>query len=353
MAPHFLFVESYRKRGQRCFNYTITMNGKDFILLKQQNWAKRKGIELVPGTIGSNGEKNYVSKVAQNLFEPLSEDNFACYNQGDGNETKDGGKRRAKMKALHSSSAIVVNLFQYWQRENGIHLPSLLRALKLPATRYVGKEYKNVGSQTDCTIVETSKPLSFNGIKFEEKFEISPDKALFPHTPNIDVVIYGDYDFAIESKFTEPYSSKHDGLKTKYVEDTSFWESLPNLYELAKEISPYNNKFRYLDAAQLIKHVLGLKKKYIKTHSDMQTSSGHALKIAAKPYEFYLVYLWYDVLGEDGFKHREEIEQFARIAEEDGIRFKHITYQEVIANLSKDCYEGNEAYCDYMTERYL
>lgn len=167
------------------------MNGKDFILLKQQNWAKRKGIELVHGTIGSDGEKNYVSDLAQNLFAPLSEDNFVCYSQGDGNETKDGGKRRAKMKALHSSSAIVVNLFQYWQRENGIHLPSLLRALKLPAMRYVGKEYKNIGSQTDCAIVETSKPLSSNGIKFEEKFEISPDKALFPHTPNIDVVIYG------------------------------------------------------------------------------------------------------------------------------------------------------------------
>ena len=64
-------------------------------------------------------------------------------------------------------------------------------------TSYVGKEYKNIGSKTDCAVVETSKRLSFNGIKFEEKFEISPDKALFPHTPNIDVVIYGNYDFAI------------------------------------------------------------------------------------------------------------------------------------------------------------
>lgn len=328
-----------------------TMNGKDFILLKQQNWAKRKGFDLVPGTIGSDGEKNYVSDLAQNLFEPLSEDSLACYGQGDGNETQDGGKRRAKMKALHSSSAIVVNLFQYWQKKEDLY--PLLRACKLPVTSYVGKEYKNIGSKTDCTVVETSKRLSFNGIKFEEKFEISPDKVLFPHTPNIDVVIYGDYDFAIESKFTEPYSSKHDGLKTKYVEDASLWESLPNLYELAKEISPYNNKFRYLDAAQLLKHILGLKKKYGKSYSTLQTSNGHALKVATKPYEFYLVYLWYDVLGEDGFKHREEIEQFAKIAEADGIRFKHITYQEVIANLSKDFYEGNEAYCDYLTERYL
>lgn len=46
----------------------------------------------------------------------------------------------------------------------------------------------------------------------------------------------------------------------KYVENLSFWNGLPNLYELAKEISPDDTKFQYLDAAQLIKHILGLKK---------------------------------------------------------------------------------------------
>ena len=70
-------------------------------------------------------------------------------------------------------------------------------------------------------------------------------------------------------------------------------------------------------------------------------------------HNFYLVYLWYDVLGRDGFLHQEEINQFASIAEKDNIHFKAITYQEVIANLSESFYEGNEAYCDYLTERYL
>ena len=66
----------------------------------------------------------------------------------------------------------------------------------------------------------------------------------------------------IESKFTAPYSSrKHGGLKQKYIENLSFWNGLPNLYELAKEISLDDTKFQYLDAAQLIKHILGLKKR--------------------------------------------------------------------------------------------
>lgn len=51
-----------------------------------------------------------------------------------------------------------------------------------------------------------------------------------------------------------------------------FGTGLPNLYELAKEISPDNNKFRHLDAAQLIKHILGLKKKYSNTPRIVETT---------------------------------------------------------------------------------
>ena len=49
----------------------------------------------------------------------------------------------------------------------------------------------------------------------------------------------------------------------------------------------------------------------------------------------------------------KEIEQFAEIAKKDNIKFSHITYQEVIARLSKEFYDGNEAYCNYLTDRYL
>lgn len=321
------------------------MNGRKFILSKQQNWARRKGFELVPGTIGSNGEKNYVNELNQNLFVPLSAESMTRYGNADGNETTDGEKRLAKMKALHSSSALVVNMFQYWQ---GKDLYPLLAACKLPTTKTITKVHENVGSKTDSRMVEVSKPLEYTDMRFEEKFEISPDKSLFPRTPNIDVLVHGDFDFAFESKFTEPYGGKHDGLKAKYVEDESLWDGLPNLYKLAKEISPYNNKFRYLDAAQLIKHILGLKQ----TSKRELRLGERKLEVAVKR-NFYLVYLWYDVLGRDGFWHQEEINQFAAIAEKDNIHFKAVTYQEVIANLSEYAYMGNEAYCDYLTERYL
>ena len=92
------------------------MNGLEFIKSKQQNWARRKEFRLVGGTIPDRGEKNYLSNLTGNLFERLSKESLACYYSGDGNETRDTKTRLAKMKSLHSSSAIVVNFM--WGMKN-------------------------------------------------------------------------------------------------------------------------------------------------------------------------------------------------------------------------------------------
>ena len=136
----------------------------------------------------------------------------------------------------------------------------------------------------------------------------------------------------------------------KRVKVAWLFHGLPNLYELAKEISPDDTKFQYLDAAQLIKHILGLKNSCDKYNFQIKPGlNGRRLFTRS----FRLLYLWYDVLGKDGVEHRKEIEQFAEIAQRDNIKFSHITYQEVIMKLSKEFYEGNEDYLNYITDRYL
>lgn len=324
------------------------MNGAEFIKSKQRSWAKRKGFELFGGTIPNRGEKNYLNNLSDNLFEDLTEESIKCYRSGDGNETKDSKTRLAKMKALHSSSAIVVNLFQYWQ---GKDVCPILNACKMTSrTNKTGYMIENIGSASPKETPVIPSPLNYE-IKFEEQFEICSDKSQFPHSPNIDVVISTPLsDIAIESKFTEPYGNrKHEGLKQKYVENISFWNGLPNLYELAKEISPDDTKFQYLDAAQLIKHILGLKSCCDKYNSQIKPGlNGRCLKR-----NFRLLYLWYDVIGKDGVEHRKEIEQFAEIAQRDNVKFSHVAYQEVIMKLSKEFYEGNEEYLNYITDRYL
>lgn len=120
------------------------MNGLDFIKSKQQSWAKRKGFNAVGGTLPGRGEANYLPDLTDNLFEPLSEGNLLSFQKGNGNETKDSKTRLAKMKALHSSSAIVVNLFQYWQ---GKDVCPILKACKLTSrTGKVDYLIKNAGS---------------------------------------------------------------------------------------------------------------------------------------------------------------------------------------------------------------
>jgi hypothetical protein len=142
---------------------------------------------------------------------------------------------------------------------------------------------------------------------FEDKYPI--EKNIFGNPPNIDVVIYNDDSvktkrFAIECKFTEAYTSRsHGGLKPAYLALTEIWRDIPNIHNLAKSICPDDKRHHYLHPAQLIKHILGLKK-------------------ARGKEGFRLIYLWYDVFGSEGAVHRNEVEIFSELAASDNVIFK-------------------------------
>jgi hypothetical protein len=311
-----------------------------YLILKQQeNWAKGK--KLVSGKIIDGEEskdKNYLETIEDNLFpvdqtKGLRPENIVAYNKGGGSETKTI-THRPKMSALHSSSALVVNLFQYWQNQE-INKTPLLIALGLV------NDIDKVG------VVE---------IKFEEKLQIKYVKF---GTPNLDVMIkFEDQIIAIESKFTEPYidgSNKNSEMQDSYIKKESLWKEIPHIEKLANAIHAQNyqienceikesievlRKTKRLDAAQLIKHILGLR-----TDDD---------KEILKNKEIILLYLWYDVPNsEEAKEHQEEIEAFASIAKADGINFHHITYQKVINKLNELCPEEcHQDYINYLNQRY-
>ncbi len=287
------------------------MNALSYIKIKQIYWAKRHGLKL-SGSKGAKGLPIYTEKLEDNLFESLTKSTQTQFESGDGGEIYDSANRVAKMKALHSSSAIAVNIFQYWDKINKVY--QVAHACGLC----------NKGNQTA------------EKIKFEEKFSISKS---FQFCPNIDVVIEnnakGQYEiFAIESKFSEAYGGyKHKGIDQQYIE-LPIWDDIPNIYNFAQSISPDDKDYKYLHPAQLIKHILGLKNKYGKK-------------------AFRLLYLWYDVHGNESYFHRKEIERFSEIAKKDGIKFSNISYQKLLSNLAKHYYDGNEKYFNYITNRYL
>ncbi|MBW1799432.1 MAG: hypothetical protein JRJ85_01755 [Deltaproteobacteria bacterium] len=288
------------------------MNSFEYIFSKQVCWAQNQGIDLV-GSKGSRGRPAYTKTLDENLFEPLIRSVFNDFNDGDGGELNGNLGSPPKMHAVHSSSALGVNIFHYWLRINEI--PKIAAA---------------------CRLCSKNNTLSQN-IRFEKKYPISSN---FRYSPNIDVVIENSLKskykvFAVECKFSEAYSSRrHAGIDQKYLQLESIWDDIPHLLRFAKTISPDDHNFFHLHPAQLVKHILGLKQKFNKNG-------------------FRLLYLWYDVLGHDGAVHRNEIDIFSEVTKSDGIKFHALSYQDLVVKLSKGYRNEHPEYIQYVSERYL
>ncbi len=287
------------------------MNAFDYILSKQIQWAYRNNIVLI-GSKGNRGRKAYTQKLDDNLFEPLLPETENNFKEADGGELT-GSLYPCKMQAVHSSSALGVNIFQYWKKINQV--PAIAAACRFC---YTG----NTSSQD---------------INFKVKYPIS---GKFLRSPNIDVVINNSLEsrfkvFAIECKFSEAYyPGTHSGISPRYIELNKVWDNMPNLLKLAKEISPDDNRFTHLHSAQLIKHILGLKEKFGKN-------------------KFRLLYLWYDTIGPESANHHKEIKEFTKITKDDGIHFHAMSYQDLIIKLAKKYRDTHRDYVDYISERYL
>jgi len=287
------------------------INGYEYILAKQTAWAANCGVTLI-GSKGSRGRPAYTPKLDQNLFQPLLPEVRESFAAGDGAELGSSGLP-GKMQAVHSSSALGVNVFQYWKAVSAT--PVIAAACGLCRR----------GSQVSCDI------------RFEEKYPISDS---FRYPPNLDVVIHNEptariQRFAIECKFSEAYQAyKHGGLKPKYLDCRGIWSGIPKLRAFAESISPDDGDFMHLHPAQLVKHILGMKRQFGRDG-------------------FRLLYLWYDVLGEQGKRHRDEVAQFAEITKQDGIKFHSLTYQELIVKLEQDLRTEHPEYVRYLAERYL
>jgi len=289
------------------------MRAYEYIHAKQVQWAMNRGIALV-GSKVERGRPAYTSELDQNLFEPLLPDVREYFQKGDGAEISDSQDSPDKMQAVHSSSALGVNIFQYWHTINQV--PSIAAACG----------FCRKGNKTSEKIV------------FEDKYPIDEKKFRFP--PNIDVVIHNSDSakikrFAIECKFSEAYTSQgHSRMKSAYIKYNLIWEDIQNIYEMAKSLSQDGNEFRILHAAQLIKHILGLKRQFGKEG-------------------FKLLYLWYDVLGEEGAIHKKEIAKFSKVTKSDGVKFHALSYQELIVKLCNEYRSDHGDYIRYISERYL
>jgi hypothetical protein len=153
-------------------------------------------------------EDNLVDGVSKELFE-------ADYRAGAGREL-DG-----KMRAAHSSAALVVNTFARWR--------------KSPSTLLLA----NVSG--------------FNSLRFEVVFPTG----LGGTPPHLDLVAYGPAPIAVESKCLEYLTPKTPVFSRSYDTITDSRRDSP-WFGLIDLLRRDPGRYRYLDAAQLVKHALGL-----------------------------------------------------------------------------------------------
>lgn len=227
--------------------------------------------------------------------------------RGSGGELR--AKRQAsqpKMHALHSSSVLACNVFDYW-RARGVGL--------------VG-EALGIGPRVES-------------LTFEEQFPTGlPGKP-----PNIDVALWlksGDV-FGIESKFTEPFgvTKTIPAFKDKYFPvGQPVWSDrgLTRCGTLAVALQNGVVRFRCLDAAQLLKHALGLQA----THKG----------------RFTLCYLYVDQdTREECNVHRNEINEFG-LAVDGDFPFVALSYPTFFKGLRRLARGDHDAYFAYIIERY-
>lgn len=273
------------------------MSTKARVLAKLSAWARDKGLSL--------DSKGYLPSWRENLHGPLSQGAHKAFLKGSGNELHDVPGRAAKMRAAHSSSALVVNVFDYWAGSPD----RVLSALALPA-----------GGER---------------VTFEAQFETG----LKGNPPNLDICVECTDGrlIGVESKFTEwltPKAAAKEPFKPKYFpDDRRLWadQGLHGAQHLAEGIRSGEKHFRYLDVPQLLKHALGL-------------------ATTGSPFELY--YLYYDVDGGEAALHRAEIHEFDAAVSGD-FPFHVGTYQEVYGRIRGQAAEADAAYVAYLDARYF
>jgi restriction endonuclease-like protein len=271
---------------------------------QQRRWADSAGIDY--------DARGFVRDPDANLRVPLVASTRAAFVCG--TELTPRKNEPARFSALHSSAALVANVFDHWSARD---------AAPLGAALGVGGERLRLAFEEPlATGVEGDPPLSDVVLRCESGRVI-----------------------AIESKFGEwlvRRSSNRLDLKPKYFSGgRAIWEAagLPRCQRLAEDLRAGRERFKHLHVAQLLKHALGLER------------ASHDLEHVAGDVERELRYLYYEWPRGPAEAHRAELARFAEIVGAE-IRFSVSTYQGLYRALDADP-RVDRAYLEYLGARYF
>lgn len=273
-----------------------TRSAFDSVVERQARWARGHGARP--------DDSGYLPGVADNLFAPLSAVTDKEFRASAGSELDGRNGEPAKMRALHSSSALVCNVFDYWRVAD---IGAIARALGIPE--------------------------QIAGFRFEAQLPTG----LAGTPPTLDLLLEATASraWAVESKFTEPYQgrSPKTPFADSYFRDANgLWAALglPRCQALAERVALGQVTFVHLDAAQLLKHALGLRRRYR---------------------EGRLFLLWYPVDAAEARVFANEIRTFAEEVDPT-LGFQALRYHDVFARLAAEP-AASASHVAYLRARYF
>ena len=265
------------------------------VLLNQIHWAAAANIHV--------DRAGCTDSVDDNLWRPLSPRTRIVFRQGAGPALEE------KLRSLHSSSALVANVFDYWSVQDAT-----------PLARALGIDDGHIGAIA---------------------FEAQKATGLPGNPLNLDVclTLTDGRAIGIESKFGEWLMPRLPGavptLPKPAEANPGRWAELglPACQALADAMQAGKRTFRYLDAPQLLQH---------------------ALTLAAQPGHcgFALWYLYYTWDVPQAQQHAHELDVFAQETG-DELGFRAITYQAVFQALRQAPTRRHADYVAYLARRYF
>jgi hypothetical protein len=276
---------SMRKMSKHAVDLSAT---ERLIRISQRGWAEGRNLSF--------DRSDRLADLEDNLFQPMNLETRSEFEAGDGGElgTTDAP---GSMHSLISSSALCCNVFDAWRNRP---LGDLGVALGIDRSYEV------------------------------HRFESKHPTGLLGKAPNLDLELHapGMRPVAIESKFVETYRVARNAFKRSYFSNKALWTGLESWRRVAVAIDQGDLTFVTLNAAQLIKHALGLSRRY--------GSKG-----------FVLLYLWYRLPGPAGDAHQAELDRFHEEVG-DTVAFRTASYPEVFSR----AISGSPRWIDYMRHRY-
>lgn len=254
----------------------------DDVLAHQRSWAETNDLLL------DAAGKSFVEFSSALSIRELSQLTILDLAQGAGSELE-------RIRSLRSSSCLALNVFEPWRGD-----PQPLS--------------KIFGGTISSLHFEKKQPTGLKGI-----------------APHLDVFLARPGGpLGIESKFLEMYSPTENHFRDSYFETEQLWSGLRSSQSLALDIATGRQQFRWLHAAQLLKHALGLRRN--------------------QPGDFRLALIWYRLDSPVAEEIETEIGRFATQVSDD-FDFTAMTYQELTWRMHS-IKEPGPGYLDYLDQRY-